>query len=468
MSKTFLRIPPLLPLLPCLILSGLACSDSNTDPDGLESDASSPEGEERPDGGSGSEEEACAVPHFSPNAPLELLAAGTKERVQGGMACIADNEFRDILESSSTVLYDKSGIVPGYQDSFGDNVVAPIGMRPNTIRNGLIDLAVPGGHAQIFSSKGVFHFPFGSPIGAPSSSIEVVNFWHIPRATPAEGGALLPVVWWQRDPNDLTHRVEWVFPKGTVLGELMFLVDDAGTWHPFEIRTRTREIDKWVVDALRPFPKATDLADALKYAPGADTQEYQDLILHLLDTSTVQATNLSATNFVSAFPNLPGAKDVLPQVVDDGLLKRLLREHPFRSARETVWKESGGLKAYAATALAGSSLSIVPEGYNAGSFEVTEEACELCHRDAGRPLSEWYPNILAYGELWGGDESFTWHPFTTSLFVNAAGEVQNFNYDNREIRTDFLNAGTVAQYDPSAHSDAVYAQIQREWTNFVY
>ena len=464
MTKKLTQAKPASLLFATLVLAASAsCSDSAPASE-ADSDAATEEETSRPDAGNNAEEEACAVPSLSANAPLDLIEAVTKERVQEAMACIADEPLRDILESPSTVLYDKKGIVPGYQDSFGDNVVAPIGMRPNTIRSNLIDLAVPGGHAQIFESKGLFHFPFGSPIGSPANTVEVINFWHIP----SEGGELLPVVWWQRDPNDLTHRVEWVFPKGTVLGELMFLVDASGTWLPFEIRTRTRELDKWVVDAFRPFPTAGEFAEALDYAADTDTPDYQELVAHLRDASTLESTSLSATNFVSAFPTRAGASDALPAVIDDAPIRKLLREHGFRSARETVWKQEGELKAYSATSAAGASVSIVPPNYNAGSFEVTEEACGLCHRDAGRPLSAWYPNILAYGELWGGDETFTWHPFTTSLFVNTAGEVQNFNYDNREMRPDFVSAGVIEGYDPDTHAETVYQQILREWTNFEY
>lgn len=450
-------------LLSCVLFASASCGESQTSPE-VDFDAASGEEGDRPDSGSGGEEEACAVPSLSGTTPLDLVSDDTRQRVQGAMACIADQGLRDIIESSATVIYDKSGIVPGYQDSFGDNVIAPIGMRPNTIRANLIDLAVPGGHAQIFEEKGVFHFPFGKPVGSPATSMEVVNFWHIP----SEGGQLLPVVWWQRDPNDLTHRVEWLFPKGTVLGELMFLVDEGGQWHPFEIRIRTRELEEWVVDAYRPFPRATDFADALEAAPDTDTPEYEALVAHLRDTSTLEATTLSATNFLSAFPDRAGARDRLPSVEDDLPIRKLLREAPFHSARETAWKEQGGLVAYAATTTTSPSLSIVPPSYNGGSFEVSEEACGLCHKDAGRPLSNWYPNILAYGELWGGDETFTWHPFTTSRFVNGAGEVQNFNYDNREIRPDFKAAGTVTAYDAEVHPDTIYRQIQREWTNFQY
>ncbi len=464
MTKQYSQARPASLLIATFALAAAAsCGSSQPEPS-ADSDAATDEEPSRPDAGNGAEEEACAVPSLSANAPLDLVEVGVKDRVQAAMACIGDEPLRDILESANTVLYDKTGIVPGYQDSFGDNVVAPIGMRPNSIRSNLIDLAVPGGHAQILEPNGVFHFPFGNPIGSPASSVEVINFWHIP----SEGGELLPVVWWQRDPNNLTHRVEWVFPKGTVLGELMFLVDESGSWLPFEIRTRTRQLDKWVVDAFRPFPTAGEFADALEDAANTDTVDYRDLVEHLRDATTLEATSISATNFVSAFPTRAGANDSLPPVLDDAPIRKLLREHAFRSARETTWKENGALKAYSATTSAGASLSIVPPNYNAGSFEVTEETCELCHQDAGRPLSAWYPNILAYGELWGGDETFSWHPFTTSLFVNSAGEVQNFNYDNREIRPDFVSAGTIEAYDSEVHSIAVYRQLQREWTNFEY
>jgi hypothetical protein len=410
--------------------------------------------------------ETCHVPLLASDAarPLDLLTPGELDQVQSAMACVLDIQLFELLEHPNTILYNKKSIIPGYQDSFGDNVVAPIGMRPNTIRANLIDLAVPGGHAQIFESKGNFHFPFGNPIGVTKNSVEVVNFWHIPSA----GGELLPVAWWKRDPNDLTHRVEWIFPAGTVFGELMFIVSEDGQWHPFEIRTRERLIDSWIVDAYRPFPQATNLADELEARNTGDS-DVAALIAHLRDETTLQPDTISATNFQSAFPPLDGAKDLLPPVADDTLIKRLLAEVGFRSARDAVWKQNGALTAYAASAENGASISIVPPNYNGGAFAINEDGCGAsCHIDAGRPLSHWYENILAYGELWGGDQTFTWHPFRTSRFVNAAGEVQEFNYDNREIRPDFLSAGAVERYSSEAHPDTIYRQLPSEWVNFSY
>ena len=139
---------------------------------------------------------------------------------------------------------------------------------------------------------------------------------------------------------------------------------------------------------------------------------------------------------------------------------------PFRSARGLAWKQSNNLYAWAAGS--DGTGSIVPKGYNAAAIEISETSCDSCHRDAGRPFKTWYDNILAYGELWGNDEIFTWHPFTLDRFVDATGAVVNFNYDNRQIRPDFVSAGLVAPYSPSAHPATVYKRIVREWTDFSY
>ena len=90
------------------------------------------------------------------------------------------------------------------------------------------------------------------------------------------------------------------------------------------------------------------------------------------------------------------------------------------------------------------------------------------HRDAGRPFRDYYPNIIAYGELWGQDEVFTWHPFRTDMFLGADGDVVNFNNDNRRMRQDFVDGGLLAPFSSSAHSEEHYTRIPREWHDYVY
>jgi hypothetical protein len=419
-----------------------------------------------PDGG-GPAVDPCATPSNVPSSgrPVDVMPPARLAELAARMPCIADGWLRDTIESADTVWYDKLSLTPGYQDSFGDNVVTPIGMRPNTIDPELINLAVPGGHAQIFQAMGVFHFPFGTPIG-PVEDVVVVDFWQAPR----NGNTFWPVVWWQRDPNDYTHRVEWMFPAGTHFGEMLFMRGPDGALDPFEIRTRTRTTTQWEVDIYRPFPRAADLKAAIEARRAerpewASNAELDALVAHLDATDTLEAEQVRATHFASSFPTRNGWRDVLPQVTGDAraLIRELLRTTPFASARGIAWKESGAQKAWAST---GGVIS--PEGFNAGTFEVSEQSCDGCHQDAGRPFETWYPNIIAYGELWGNDEIFTWHPFTIEAFVDENGEVVDFNYDNRELRPDFTSAGLLAPYDEGDHPDSVYERIVREWTDWSY
>jgi hypothetical protein len=403
---------------------------------------------------------AVAIP--TTGRPIDLMPADKLAAIAARVPCIATGSTRDIIESPRTLWYDKHSLTPGYQDSFGDNVVAPIGFRPNTIDPGLINLAVPGGHQQIFSELGIFHFPFGHPIG-PANNVKVVDFWRLPDS----GDAYQPVVHWQRDPNSYTHRIEWMFPKGTVFGELIF-IDEGGSLHPFEIRTRTRTLAGWDVDVLRPFPTATSFADAIEARRGDRPSPALDALVQQLRGGELSPFHVAATHFPGAFPARDGAIEALPELTgaDADFVHELLRTTAFRSARGTYWKQSAGLSAWAASA-AGAG-SIVPAGYNAAAVEVSEQSCDTCHRDAGRPFETWYDNILAYGELWGNDETFTWHPFTLSKFVDAQGAVVNFNYDNREIRPDFRAAGLITPYVPAHHPADIYKRIVREWTDFAY
>lgn len=435
------------------------------------------DGSSDPDGGGGGGGDVDATPEppdtrvnvpVDAERPVDIMPPTRLAEIAPRMPHVADPWLKAVLESPDTMWYDKLSIIPGYQDSFGDNTQLPIGMRPNSIAPVMINLAVPGGHQQLFVEHGLFHFPFGRGIGGAARTDNfVVDFWQVPRD---QAGAILPVVYWQRDPNQYTHRVEWMFPRGTVFGEVLFQIDASGTWYPFEIRVRVRELDHWRNDVYRPFPTAGELAAALEQAAAANpswqTADVAALAAHARDSGTVVAETLRATNFASAFPATPGAKDVLPALADPAVLKHLLMTVPFRSAKGLPWKQQGGLVAHAATTQAG--FHIVPRGYDGGHFEVSDTSCARCHQDAGRPFRDWYPNVIAYGELWGGDDVFTWHPFDTANFVDANGDVRNFNYDNRRIRADFTAGGVIVRYAPAQHPATIWGQLPGAWKNYAY
>jgi hypothetical protein len=417
-------------------------------------------------GGGGTVDTSVHIPTTACR-PVDIMPLADLQQVAARIAHVGDADLKALLESCDTMWYDHRSIIPGYQDSFGDNVELPIGFRPNSIDAQMIDLAVPGGHAELFQDKGTFNFPFGRPAGVAASDLYAVDFFRLPRGS---DNRILPVVYWFREPNGYTHRYEWMFPKDTIVGELLFIVAADGQWYPFEIRTRKRLINDWTVNVYRPFPTAESLASALdtkrqsnpSWASAADITA---LINNLRDASTVQSASISATHFQRSFPSLNGATDVVPGVADDTVIQQLLMETPFVSARGSYWKRSGSLTAWAATT---TSFSIVPKNYNATFLDMSDQACGTCHHDASRPFNDYYPEVEAYGELWGGDEIFTWHPFEKSYFVDDNGDVQNFNYDNRHFRTDFTAANIIKQYDMQTDSSAIYQQIMREWTNFAY
>jgi hypothetical protein len=399
--------------------------------------------------------------------PVDIMPMDRLALVASRMPRVGDEWLKGILESTDTMWYDRFSIIPGYQDSYGNNIDFPVGMRPNTIDPGLI--AVAGGHGFIFQDMGVFHFPFGRPAGFTEEDGLVVDFWHVPR----EAGELLPVVWWWREPTSWHHRIEWMFPEGSVLGEVLFELASDGTWHPFEIRTRERRVDGWTTNAYRPFPTAEDLAGALEakrqeHPSWAGASDITALIDHLRNPATLAAAQLGATHFDGTFPTIQGARDQLPGVGDPTILMELLMETPFVSARGAVWKENGSLTTYAASTQAG--FHIVPRGYNAGFIAVDDEQCNRCHRDAGHPFRDFYPSIMLYGELWGEDQIFSWHPFLTSSFVDpSSGEVIGFGPpDNRRFRPDFESSGVLEEYDPARHGASTWRELPADWKPYTY
>lgn len=400
--------------------------------------------------------------------PVEILPENKLADILSRMPPVWDPWLRDILDSSDTMWYDRTVIIPGYQDSFGDGVTFPVGFRPNTIQSVLINLAVPGGHGWLFIRSGEFHFPFGRtghPDDAPNTF--VVNFHRLPR----ENGTLLPVVYSHYRPNGNTKRIEWMFPVGTVFGEVIFITDSSNRHYIFEIRTRLRKRDGWEVDIFRPFPTAESLADAVELkrqesATWANSSAVANLLSHLRNPSTVVADTLGGPHFKGAFSQVNGGVDKIPTFGDESLVAELLRQTPFRSAKYSVWKQSGGLTAFAAST--NDLFSIVPKNYSAAHFEVSDAFCNRCHQDAGRPFKDYYSDVMAYGELWGEDDTFSWHPFENRSFVDGKGDVVSFNNDNRKFRQDFVNAGIVVPFKSGVHGSSHYEKLNHSWKNYRY
>ncbi len=397
--------------------------------------------------GSSSAVNAVADAPASAPAPL-LLGQSQLGLYKAALPKVAYPALQRILDDSSTFWYDDQSMVPSYQDSVGDNSGTPIGARANATAKGII---VPEGK-KFFDDKGHWSFPFGHTAGTDNSSnVVVANFLSLPAG---DAGQTLPIAFSTIDDNNARgglglHKWTWIYPKGTVVGEAIFIKDANGKLLPTEIRIRTRYLSGWATNAFRPFPEAQDLARAVKAArPNWESNgQLKTLVGGLESDKALTPKNLTSTAFKGTFSQ-QGAVDELPEFGDDDLVRELLTKTVFASAYDKVWKQSGGLTTFAPTTKA--LLSIVPANNFSGVIGVNEESCSRCHSQAGRALETFEPQTALYGDIWGEDEIFSFHPYDPARYGT-------FNNENRRVRP--LLKDMVVPYNSSKHSADLYKAL---------
>jgi hypothetical protein len=393
-----------------------------------------------------------SMPEVQPGY-VEMLNPQRLAQIRNSMPALFDQRMHSVMHSPQTMWYDETAIVPGYQDSMG----SPVGMRPNTIESILINLAVPGGWERLFAFRGRFNFPFGTGGADRSPNLVKINFWHVPR----DESGILPVVYWRLN----FSRWRWLFPKGTIMGEVLLVKLSNGSTPVFEVRTRERTLDGWVNAIFRPYLTSTSLSRAIKsHRPDwASNPKLRSAVNHLESSGTLSSSVLRTQQYAGSFADQSGYLDVVPSLGDAPLVEELLRPAVFQPVRSNiVWKSDGGKVAFAASSASGDN--IVPSSYDGGMLAVDDVSCRRCHDQAGRQIGNFHDEMVLYGELWGEDETFSWHPFENSKFVDQQGNVKNFNDDNRSLRSDFAAAGLVVPYDRNRHPASIYRDLPRTWT----
>lgn len=368
-----------------------------------------------------------------------LIPPARLASIKAALPKVAFPRLGEILSSDQTLWYDHEVMEPTYQDSMG--------AQSNTTWPNLVAASedvIGGLHDR---SKKRWQFPFATTAGTDrATNIKVVNFM----ALPHENGRPLGIPIWTVLRNANRPQWMWVYPNGTVFGEMIFVTSGADIL-PSEIRTRTRYASGWATNAFRPFPTAASLAMAVK-AKRADWISKPNLsrmIQHLENPATMTAKTLAAKAALAETFQQQGALDTLPDFEDPALVKELLTTTTFVSAYETPWKESGAQKTYAASTA--SAVSIVPTNYEAGMFEVNEQSCMRCHKESGRLVSDFYDGLYLYGEIWGKDGIFSFHPFDESQYPNlrAGG-------DNRRVNPKLKQMGVFVDYKAGTHVPPAY------------
>jgi hypothetical protein len=305
--------------------------------------------------------------------------------------------------------------------------------------------------------NGNLEFPWSSAGGTHRCrSIFAVRFMKLPE----EDGRRLPVVWYRASlRGEGTRGYAWVFPSGTVFGEVLAMRGPTGHNYTFELRTRTKQDNRWIPNVFRPFPTAESLAERIQeLRPQWESQpKLKGVVEHLLKP----AANLKVSRLADF--SHPGRRDFdqtaaideLPSLGDDRLVAELLTRTVFRSAEGELWRTTSGRAAtYAPTTQA--SFHIVPRNYDAGFIAIDHQSCSRCHSSVNRHVDEFDAGRDWYGRVRGSDQIFSFHPF----------EPRTISYNgysaHPSMRSSLVRAGLLEQYNLQKHPTSVYRRSRVE------
>lgn len=376
---------------------------------------------------------------------VEFIAPATLDPLKAALPKLEREDLDQVMRAGDTMWFDEESMVFLYQDS----VEVVVGGRANCVGRKVGERnqgSVIGKLMNYFGPDYRFKFPFRKAAGTDDvTNVKVLNFW----APPKKNGKALPVKWWQESSRGRWH---WVFPVGTVFGEVLYEQAPNGQWIVFEVRTRKRYLDGWEPNLFRPYPTADSLAAAItqRRPQWARTPDLQRLVAQLRNKDSLVATRLVSEAYGKVFPPVDGALDTLPDVTDKDLIVELLTQAPFKSVEGAIWKENGkGLETYG-PASAG-DFNVVPKGYKMGMIQTNEVSCNRCHVETGHPLGDFEFDIILYGEVWGEDRIFTWHLFEPNQYVFDTWDdrdVPSRKVNGRMAQANLLKQERVASGDP--------------------
>ena len=272
-------------------------------------------------------------------------------------------------------------------------------------------------------------FPWGSPAGTHlsdnSTSLKFVVF---PESRE-------PIRWWQEHSpyGGASPVVRWIYPVGTVFGEILIVHGPDGQERTYELRVRVRDEKGWRPKVFRPFRNSAELDTRVRELR-PNWRENGEL-RNFLARSEHPLTRLRDNHPMTIFDR-SAVEDALPPLPPD-LVDQLLSE-PFQDVAGETWLQTADGKGYAPTTE--SSFSIVPRNYTGSHVPITAKACMQCHETSGMhtnqigPLQrDWYGYAAGGGP--GGGEILSFHIFDPSCIShNGFGQ-------GVRLRTELLQAG---------------------------
>lgn len=372
--------------------------------------------------------------------PFRLMSATREASLRKLLPQVDDAEVQAILDDPTLILYTDQEMPDCYQ---------------------IWDGQLPGVHAVSYNisadpgepyGNGNIEFPWGTAAGTHrTTNVFTFRFVRLPKG---KNGQILPITYYQKQfPGDTMPGYGWIYPVGTVFGEVLTMKAPWGAYYTFELRLRFRENGDWSVDVFRPFPTAEDLSERIKELrpEWRKNPTLAKLVTHLDSPIKMQQRVLADNHPGRVFYQAMGV-DYLPAVGDDALVVKLLTTTPFRSALGSTWRKStNGLHTCAPTTTA--KFHIVPANYDAGFIEADRVSCRRCHETVNHHVREFQAGRDWYGRVRGSDGIFSFHPFDpATISRNGYGGAVR-------MRPEFVRAGIVERFNPRRHVSRIYNRV---------
>lgn len=377
-----------------------------------------------------------------PASPFKLMTAEKEHRLRQLLPKLDDEQVQAIVDDERLILYTEEEMPRCHQDW---------------------DSGLPGLHSPNYNisangsepyGNGNREFPWGTPAGMHrAKGTYSFRFLYLPQD---EQGRPLPVVYYRKHlPGDSSTGYAWMYPVGTVFGEVLCLKTTGGQAVPFELRIRKRDAVAWDVDVFRPFPTAESLAERIEElrSDWASTPALAKLVSHLKEEKALPQRRLVDNHPSRRVIDQTMGVDTLPEINDEKLVIELLTKTTFTSAQGEIWRK-GTNATFTSAPTTEARFHIVPAGYDAGFIEVDQHSCMRCHQTANQHVRNFDFGRDWYGRVRGSDGIFSWHPFDpSSISHNGYGSTPR-------LRGSLISAGVLAKYDAKIHTADKYRRVR--------
>lgn len=261
--------------------------------------------------------------------------------------------------------------------------------------------------------------------------------WNPPNPRGTTKGGIWPVIIWKA-PLQKSRSVNmpapngwhWRFPANAIVFDQHLKKFSDGSWLPYEMRARLREINNWDVELYGPTESFDSLAKTTPNLESASKVRWVNLRTH-------GGRSFDRRAGLVVLPPIPNAKDILTSSI-------------FKAVTASEWLASTHFHM-----TADDNDNLIPRGYAAALLGNEREACRSCHQDTLKSVDEFDAGRDWYDYVAGCDGIFKFHPFAPSCIGQANG-------DDRPVRLNkkLLDAGIIAIYDPAIHTKDIYGPAE--------